>query len=532
MTALFAVVVLASLCLPVHAHQAPSWRPRRTRACCSASTKAPQYANLDYIDAYGEQIDEVFALVPGDRHALHRQRHATVPTSGFAGMVLKPWDERKRTRQGAAAAWSRASSAGDHGHAGLRLLAAAAAGHNRRPAGADGRSARPASFETVFKVMEQLKEAARKSGMFIVTDSDLEFNNPVVRVNIDRSKANDLGITMADDRRRRWRRMVGGNYINRFNLEGRSYEVIPQVPRDAAPDAASSSASTTSRRAAASRCRSRPWSRSTARHRAQRADPVQPAQLGHLLGGADARRHHGPGGGLPASSRRPKILPRRLPPRLPLASRASTSQEGNQLTVTFVFALIIIFLVLAAQFEILRDPLVILVSVPMSICGALLPLFFGLATLNIYTQIGLVTLIGLISKHGILMVEFANELQRDESLDRRAAIERAAQVRLRPDPDDHGGDGGGPDPAARRHRAPVPRAGSRSASSSSPACRSARCSRCSCCRPSTPCWPPTTARHGGPSARPSCGASRRSRRKRLPVPGRAGEPCGASPVAA
>ena len=107
-------------------------------------------------------------------------------------------------------------------------------------------------------------------------------------------------------------------------------------------------------------------------------------------------------------------------------------QEGNQLAVTFVFALIIIFLVLAAQFESLRDPLVILVSVPMAICGALIPLFFGLATMNIYTQVGLVTLIGLISKHGILMVEFANELQLNEGLDRRSAIERAARVRLRP----------------------------------------------------------------------------------------------------
>ena len=89
-------------------------------------------------------------------------------------------------------------------------------------------------------------------------------------------------------------------------------------------------------------------------------------------------------------------------------------QEGNQLAFTFVFALIVIFLVLAAQFESLRDPLVILVSVPMAICGALMPLFFGLATMNIYTQVGLVTLVGLISKHGILMVEFANELQINE----------------------------------------------------------------------------------------------------------------------
>lgn len=97
-----------------------------------------------------------------------------------------------------------------------------------------------------------------------------------------------------------------------------------------------------------------------------------------------------------------------------------------------MFALIVIFLVLAAQFESLRDPLVILVSVPLSVCGALVPLYLGYATLNIYTQIGLVTLIGLITKHGILMVSFANDLQRDEGLDRLAAIERAAAVRLRP----------------------------------------------------------------------------------------------------
>ncbi|HLY65665.1 MAG TPA: efflux RND transporter permease subunit, partial [Chloroflexota bacterium] len=107
-------------------------------------------------------------------------------------------------------------------------------------------------------------------------------------------------------------------------------------------------------------------------------------------------------------------------------------REGSQLAITFIFAIIIIYLVLAAQFESLRDPLVILISVPMSICGALFPLFMGVATLNIYTQVGLVTLIGLISKHGILMTEFANKLQQQENLDRRTAIERAAQVRLRP----------------------------------------------------------------------------------------------------
>src|SRR6202034_3747184 len=105
-----------------------------------------------------------------------------------------------------------------------------------------------------------------------------------------------------------------------------------------------------------------------------------------------------------------------------LADSRQYVQEGNQLAITFGFALIIIFLVLAAQFESLRDPLVIMISVPMAIVGAMLPLFFGAATMNIYPQVGLLTLVGLISTHCILMVEFANELQINEGLDRRSAI--------------------------------------------------------------------------------------------------------------
>jgi multidrug efflux pump len=107
-------------------------------------------------------------------------------------------------------------------------------------------------------------------------------------------------------------------------------------------------------------------------------------------------------------------------------------QEGSSLILTFFFAIIVIFLVLAAQFESFRDPLIMLVSVPMSIAGALIFLTLGAATINIYTQVGLITLIGLISKHGILIVEFANQLQRNEGLDKRAAIEKAASIRLRP----------------------------------------------------------------------------------------------------
>ncbi|GKW43643.1 hypothetical protein PEC301879_35010 [Pectobacterium carotovorum subsp. carotovorum] len=107
-------------------------------------------------------------------------------------------------------------------------------------------------------------------------------------------------------------------------------------------------------------------------------------------------------------------------------------KEGNRLIVSFGFALIVIFLVLAAQYESFRDPLVILVTVPLAICGALLPLWLGFATMNIYTQIGLVTLIGLISKHGILMVSFANDIQKHEGLSPMEAMHKAAMIRMRP----------------------------------------------------------------------------------------------------
>ena len=106
--------------------------------------------------------------------------------------------------------------------------------------------------------------------------------------------------------------------------------------------------------------------------------------------------------------------------------------EGSALMMTFVFALIVIYLVLAAQFESWRDPLIMLVTVPMAICGAMIFVSLGFTTLNIYTQVGLVTLIGVISKHGILIVEFANKLQREQGRSRRVAIEEAAAIRLRP----------------------------------------------------------------------------------------------------
>jgi multidrug efflux pump len=286
----------------------------------------------------------------------------------------------------------------------------------------------PNSFETVFKVMEQVKEKARKSGFFIVTDSDLQFNNPVVRLHVDRSKANDLGITMASVGST-LAVMVGENYVNRFNLNNRSYEVIPQVPR---------TQRLTPQRLTEYYVRTSggemvPLSTVVSIEQGTEANALTQY---NQLNSATFQAVPMPGVSMGQAV---AFLEQTAKDTLPagfnhdfLSQSRQYVQEGNQLTISFAFALIIIFLVLAAQFESLRDPLVILVSVPMSICGALIPLFIGLGTINIYTQVGLVTLIGLISKHGILMVSFANQLQVTDSLDRRRAIERAAQVRLRP----------------------------------------------------------------------------------------------------
>jgi len=261
-----------------------------------------------------------------------------------------------------------------------------------------------------------------------VVDSDLAFNNPSVRLHINRWKANELGVTMeavADT----LAALVGENYVNRFNMNGRSYDVIPQVPRAdrLSPDSLGKYYIKTAS--------GQLMPLSTIMDITTGSDPNKLTQF-NQLNSATFQAIPAPGVTLGDAV---AFLEREAASLLPsgfsydwLGDTRQYVQEGNQLTITFFFALLVIFLVLAGQFESLRDPLVILVSVPLSICGALMPLYLGFATFNIYTQIGLVTLIGLISKHGILMVEFANELQRKEALDRRAAIEQAAAVRLRP----------------------------------------------------------------------------------------------------
>ena len=340
-------------------------------------------------------------------------------------MILKPWGERERSAQKLKPLVQAKVS-------GVEGLSAFVFSLPPLPATIGGLPIQmviysPGDFKSIYLEMEKIKAAARKSGMFIVVDSDLAYNQPVIHVAIDRSKANDLGISMQSIGDT-LALLVGENYVNRFNLNGRSYEVIPQVPRS---DRLSAETLT---RYYVKSAAGQPVPLSNLVTLTTETEPnalTQYNQLNSATFQAVPMPGVTTGRAVDFLEQQVKSLPAGFSHDY-LSDTRLYVKEGNQLAITFVFALIVIFLVLAAQFESLRDPLVILVSVPMSIFGAMLPLFFGLATMNIYTQVGLVTLIGLISKHGILMVSFANDLQVKERLDRRRAIEAAARVRLRP----------------------------------------------------------------------------------------------------
>jgi multidrug efflux pump len=432
-TALFAAAVVAALVF-MYLNTKKELAPEEDQGVLFALTKAPQYANLDYADAYGAELDKDLTSIPeADLRFVVNGRFG--PNQGIAGVILKPWGERARSAQKIKPILQGKVNAVEGLQAFVFSLPPLPASIGGLPVQMVISST--GDFAPIYEAMEKIKNAARKSGLFIVVDSDLAFNQPTIQVDIDRSKANDLGITMAaiGDT---LALLVGENYVNRFNLGGRSYEVIPQVPR-----VERLTAETLTRYYVTSAGgRQVPLSNlvtvktTTAPNALTRYNQLNAATFQAVPMPGVAM-----GQAVDFLEQQAALLPAGFSHDY-LSDTRQYVQEGSQLVITFLFALIVIFLVLAAQFESLRDPLVILVSVPLSVFGALLPLFIingnflGIevpgTTINIYTQVGLITLIGLISKHGILMTEFANQLQLGEGLDRRQAIVRAARVRLRP----------------------------------------------------------------------------------------------------
>jgi multidrug efflux pump len=389
--------------------------------------KAPQTANLDYLEQATGELYKVFETVPEKEHVFTINGMGGDVRMAIAGILFKPWEERKRTQK--EILQSLQPKVG-----GVANALAISFPLPSLPGAAGGGPPvqfvvqTTADYQQLSQVLAEVQGEALKSGLFIFTDTDLKFQTPQVELKIDHDKANRLGVTMQDIGGS-LATLLGGNYVNRFNLYGRSYQVIPQVPREYRLTAdwlqryhVRTSAGTLVPLSSV----------------ASVGQSVQPNALTSFqqLNSAMLQGVPFPGRTIGEAvdflkTTAAKKLPEGFTYDFQGESRQYV-QEGGTLVVTFIFALIIIYLVLAAQYESFRDPLIILIALPTAIFGALIPINLGLASINIYTQVGLVTLIGLISKHGILMVDYANHLQENEGLSRREAIERAAAIRLRP----------------------------------------------------------------------------------------------------
>ncbi len=386
------------------------------------ASRAPQYANVNYTARYTDAVEQIYRSMP-EYEGSFVINGSDGQNNAFGGIMMTDWSQRKRSSTDVL---KQLYGAG----AGVLGVTVSPFEPAPLPAATGGlpfqmvlRS--PADFHTIYQDLDKLKWAAWKSGLFVFVDNDLAFDSPSARISIDQAKAGEVGLTMqsiADT----LAVLVGENYVNRFNFFERSYDVIPQVRQ-------------------ADRLTPDSLGRYEVRSRSGQMIPLstvikvdvspQPNRLPQFnqMNSATLSAVLKPGVTMGQAVAFMQAQP--LSPGVTVDWLSDSRQfvkEGNRLTVSFGMALVVIFLVLAAQYESFRDPLVIMVTVPLAVCGALLPLYLGFTTLNIYTQIGLVTLIGLISKHGILMVSFANEIQHNEGLDRVAAIRKAAMVRMRP----------------------------------------------------------------------------------------------------
>jgi multidrug efflux pump len=416
---LWAIVLL--LMVPFYMFSQRELAPNEDEGVVFAVIQAPANATLDQTNLFAQQMYDVYHSMPESDSIFQ----ITSPTGGFGGMVTKPWSQRKKTAQQLLVEASGPLSQ----IPGIRVIPLT-------PPPLPGGGSFPVDFviessaepQQLSELATQLVQKAMSSGMFIFADVDVKFDQPQAEVVFDRDKLRSQGVDLSQAGQD-LSTMLGGNYVNRFSIQGRSYKVIPQVKRQ---------------------------------------ERLTPDQLEHIYvkGSSDKL--------VPLStfaSLKTTTEPRSLnkfqqlnavriqgviPPPVPLdkaltyledQAKATLPQgftvdyagesrqlrvEGSKFLSTFLLSGILIYLVLAAQFESFRDPFIILAgSVPLALSGALTFSFLGLTTLNIYSQVGLITLVGLVSKNGILIVQFANHLQ-EEGRDKLQAVIEAAGTRLRP----------------------------------------------------------------------------------------------------
>lgn len=405
----------------LYTHTAAETAPDEDQGFFFVMAMIPQYATLNYIEAFTKPFDEIYKSFP------ETENYFTVNSNQpISGMVLKPWNQRSKNqfalKQPLQDKLSQVS--------GLNAFAIVPP---PLPGGGGGTPVQfviktTNDFQSLLDVSNKLADKARNSGLFIYVDNSLKFNQPQIELDINRSKASEMVLDMQEVVSS-LTSALSGNYTNYFNLEGRSYQVITQLKRSSrlTPEQLGQIYVKTGNGimvplSTVVTAKEKTVPNAASHFQQMNSATIQAVMMpGKTLG--EGLRF--------LQNEADNILPKWFSYDYGGESRQFI-QEGNALIFAFVFAIIIIFLVLSAQYESFSDPLIVLISVPMSICGALIPLNLGLASINIYTQVVLITLIGLISKHGILIVDFANHLQREKNLDRRAAVEEAAGIRLRP----------------------------------------------------------------------------------------------------
>jgi multidrug efflux pump len=424
-TLVFATVVLFSIYFMFVTSQ-NELAPDEDQSILFFQATAPQTATIDYNEAYVRQIVSLFESIPEYDMSFILAGFGGDVSTTFGGFKMPVPADRARSQMevqpevqqklGAVtglqtAAFPRPSLPGSGGGLPVQFVITSDAGYQR-----------------LDEVADQLIGTAMSSGKFVFLQKSAEFTRPKTSVVIDRDRAGDLGISMANIGRN-LATLLGNNDVNRFSLEGRSYKVIPQVAREFRLDQAmlenyylrSDSGELVPL--------------SSVAHFESSVEPSKRTQF-QQLNSVTVEGVMAPGVTLGEAVNYLEEQAREQFPRGftwdYIGQSRQYAQQGSSLIVTFFMSLLVIYLVLAAQFESWRDPLIILVSVPMSIAGALAFLTLGVATVNIYTQVGLITLIGLIAKNGILIVEFANQLQISEGLSKREAVVKAGAIRLRP----------------------------------------------------------------------------------------------------
>lgn len=399
--------------------------PEEDQGALFAMVTAPQYATSDYTKLYTDQFYDLTDDVPGVD-----ARFQLVGTGGtnsaFAIWALKPWGEREQSQD--------EIKAMIQPRLGKSTGVQAFVFSPPSLPGAGG--GLPIQFvlqttgmaEQVYEVAESVKQKAMRSGKFIVVQNSMSFEKPRATVLIDRERAAALGVSISTIGQT-LNILVGNASVSKFDRDGRAYEIIPQVSKDyrinperlglfyvrsASGDMVplSSVVSVTTDATAASVEQFNQLNSATLS-----ALPLPTVTTGEGLATLqEIARAEMPDGFFEDYAGQSRL----------------EVKQGNSILIAFALAVVVIYLVLAAQFESFRDPFIIMMSVPLSIFGAIVPLNLGLGTLNIYTQVGLITLVGLITKHGILMVEFANAQRELHGMTKREAIVEAARERLRP----------------------------------------------------------------------------------------------------